>query len=64
VHLRIDPRLATRIAEIISDWRRDEIARMLSGVEITTEARAAASERHMAYCVEPEALQGAHVAGA
>jgi DNA repair protein RecN (Recombination protein N) len=35
-------RVATRVAEVDADGRRDEIARMLSGAEITTEARAAA----------------------
>jgi DNA repair protein RecN (Recombination protein N) len=35
-------RLATRIAELIPDLRREEIARMLAGAEITAEARAAA----------------------
>ena len=35
-------RVATRVAELASDHRREEIARMLAGAEITTEARAAA----------------------
>jgi len=35
-------RVATRVAEIASDKRREEIARMLAGAEITAEARAAA----------------------
>jgi DNA repair protein RecN (Recombination protein N) len=35
-------RLATRIAELVPDRRREEIARMLAGAEITAEARAAA----------------------
>jgi DNA repair protein RecN (Recombination protein N) len=35
-------RLATRIAELVPDLRREEIARMLAGAEITAEARAAA----------------------
>jgi DNA repair protein RecN (Recombination protein N) len=35
-------RLATRIAELAPDLRREEIARMLAGAEITAEARAAA----------------------
>ncbi|MBO0751158.1 MAG: DNA repair protein RecN [Bradyrhizobiaceae bacterium] len=35
-------RLATRIAELAPDRRREEIARMLAGAEITAEARAAA----------------------
>jgi DNA repair protein RecN (Recombination protein N) len=35
-------RLATRIAELAADLRREEIARMLAGAEITAEARAAA----------------------
>jgi DNA repair protein RecN (Recombination protein N) len=35
-------RVATRIAELQGEHRREEIARMLAGAEITTEARAAA----------------------
>jgi DNA repair protein RecN (Recombination protein N) len=35
-------RVATRIAEVAADGRREEIARMLAGAEITAEARAAA----------------------
>jgi DNA repair protein RecN (Recombination protein N) len=35
-------RVATRIAEVAADCRREEIARMLAGAEITAEARAAA----------------------
>ena len=35
-------RIATRIAELEPDRRREEIARMLAGAEITVEARAAA----------------------
>ena len=35
-------RVATRVAELESDPRREEIARMLAGAEITAEARAAA----------------------
>jgi DNA repair protein RecN (Recombination protein N) len=35
-------RVATRVAEVASDKRREEIARMLAGAEITNEARAAA----------------------
>jgi DNA repair protein RecN (Recombination protein N) len=35
-------RVATRVAEVASDKRREEIARMLAGAEITAEARAAA----------------------
>ena len=35
-------RVATRIAEVAADHRREEIARMLAGAEITEEARAAA----------------------
>ena len=35
-------RIATRIAELAPDRRREEIARMLAGAEITFEARAAA----------------------
>jgi DNA repair protein RecN (Recombination protein N) len=35
-------RIATRIAELEPDRRREEIARMLAGAEITAEARAAA----------------------
>ncbi len=35
-------RVATRVAEVTADHRREEIARMLAGAEITEEARAAA----------------------
>jgi DNA repair protein RecN (Recombination protein N) len=35
-------RVATRVAELANDPRREEIARMLAGAEITAEARAAA----------------------
>jgi DNA repair protein RecN (Recombination protein N) len=35
-------RIATRIAELVPERRREEIARMLAGAEITAEARAAA----------------------
>jgi len=35
-------RVATRVAELATDHRREEIARMLAGAEITSEARAAA----------------------
>ena len=35
-------RVATRVAELANDLRREEIARMLAGAEITAEARAAA----------------------
>jgi DNA repair protein RecN (Recombination protein N) len=35
-------RVATRVNEVAADKRRDEIARMLAGAEITAEARAAA----------------------
>ena len=35
-------RVATRIAEVAAERRREEIARMLAGAEITDEARAAA----------------------
>jgi DNA repair protein RecN (Recombination protein N) len=35
-------RVATRVAEVAADHRREEIARMLAGAEITAEARAAA----------------------
>jgi DNA repair protein RecN (Recombination protein N) len=34
--------VATRIAELAGEPRREEIARMLAGAEITAEARAAA----------------------
>ena len=44
-------RLATRIAELDPDLRREEIARMLAGAEITAEARAAA-ERLMQVAAE------------
>ena len=36
-------RVATRVAEVASEKRREEIARMLAGAEITKEARAAAA---------------------
>jgi DNA repair protein RecN (Recombination protein N) len=35
-------RVATRVTEVAEDKRREEIARMLAGAEITAEARAAA----------------------
>ena len=35
-------RVATRVTEVAEDHRREEIARMLAGAEITAEARAAA----------------------
>src|SRR5690606_38852744 len=35
-------RVATRVAEVAAEKRREEIARMLAGAEITNEARAAA----------------------
>jgi DNA repair protein RecN (Recombination protein N) len=35
-------RVATRVVEVAADHRREEIARMLAGAEITAEARAAA----------------------
>jgi len=35
-------RVATRVAEVAADGRREQIARMLAGAEITAEARAAA----------------------
>ncbi len=35
-------RVATRVGEVAADRRREEIARMLAGAEITAEARAAA----------------------
>ncbi len=35
-------RVATRVTEVAADHRREEIARMLAGAEITNEARAAA----------------------
>jgi DNA repair protein RecN (Recombination protein N) len=38
---RVD-RVVTRVAELAPDKRREEIARMLAGAEITAEARAAA----------------------
>jgi DNA repair protein RecN (Recombination protein N) len=37
-------RVATRVTEVAADHRRDEIARMLAGAEITVEARAAAEQ--------------------
>jgi DNA repair protein RecN (Recombination protein N) len=35
-------RVATRVTEVAEERRREEIARMLAGAEITNEARAAA----------------------
>ena len=35
-------RVTTRVAPLAKDHRREEIARMLAGAEITNEARAAA----------------------
>jgi DNA repair protein RecN (Recombination protein N) len=35
-------RVATRVVEVQAERRREEIARMLAGAEITAEARAAA----------------------
>jgi DNA repair protein RecN (Recombination protein N) len=35
-------RVATRVAEVAAEKRREEIARMLAGAEVTAEARAAA----------------------
>jgi DNA repair protein RecN (Recombination protein N) len=35
-------RVATRVSELAAERRREEIARMLAGAEITAEARAAA----------------------
>jgi DNA repair protein RecN (Recombination protein N) len=35
-------RVATQVSEVAADHRREEIARMLAGAEITEEARAAA----------------------
>jgi DNA repair protein RecN (Recombination protein N) len=40
--LRNGKGVATRIVELIAERRREEIARMLAGAEITAEARAAA----------------------
>ncbi len=37
-----DKRVATSVTEVAADRRREEIARMLAGAEITAEARAAA----------------------
>lgn len=37
-------RVATRVTEVAADHRREEIARMLAGAEITNEARAAAEK--------------------
>jgi DNA repair protein RecN (Recombination protein N) len=37
-------RVATRVIEVSKDMRREEIARMLAGAEITNEARAAAEQ--------------------
>ena len=49
-HLRIakdladkGARVATRVAPLVDDHRREEIARMLAGATITEEARAAAA---------------------
>ena len=37
-------RVATRVAPLVKEHRREEIARMLAGAEITREARAAAEQ--------------------
>ena len=37
-------RVATRVREVAAEKRREEIARMLAGAEITNEARAAAEQ--------------------
>ena len=37
-------RVATRVVEVDAEHRREEIARMLAGAEITKEARAAAAQ--------------------
>jgi DNA repair protein RecN (Recombination protein N) len=37
-------RVATRVAQLVKEHRREEIARMLAGAEITREARAAAEQ--------------------
>jgi DNA repair protein RecN (Recombination protein N) len=37
-------RVATRVTEVSKEMRREEIARMLAGAEITNEARAAAEQ--------------------
>ena len=37
-------RVATRVVEVAADHRREEIARMLAGADITDEARAAAEK--------------------
>jgi DNA repair protein RecN (Recombination protein N) len=37
-------RVATRVTEVAAEKRREEIARMLAGAEITAEARAAAEQ--------------------
>jgi DNA repair protein RecN (Recombination protein N) len=37
-------RVATRVSELAAPRRREEIARMLAGAEITEEARAAAEK--------------------
>jgi DNA repair protein RecN (Recombination protein N) len=39
-----DNRIATRVATMTEDERREEIARMLAGASITEEARAAAAK--------------------
>jgi DNA repair protein RecN (Recombination protein N) len=39
-----EDRVATRVAPLVQDKRRDEIARMLAGASITSEARAAATK--------------------
>ncbi len=47
-------RVATRVAEVAAELRRDEIARMLSGAEITAEARAAAERLIQAASTGPD----------
>ena len=46
-------RVATRVSEVAADRRREEIARMLAGAEITKEARAAAERLIKAAAADP-----------
>ena len=48
-------RVATRVTEVAAEHRREEIARMLAGAEITDEARAAAERLIKAAAVDGRA---------
>jgi DNA repair protein RecN (Recombination protein N) len=50
-------RVATRVTEVAAERRRDEIARMLAGAEITNEARAAAERLIQAAAPAPKSTR-------